>query len=540
MRAWVIGAIAVLATAVVVGAAFGAWRGGSYLYQRFHGSEPLPPVAYQLPLPPPPARLPWVEKSGVDAYGYPRKQVSTPGFLVLLYHKRYAELTSYIEELQQEFERDPFTEYWVTDAIGAFDMPDPALGPLLDEWLQQSPRSFAPYAARGAYRSALGWHARGTELAKDTSRAQFAAFDRYLKESRDDLEKAIEIEPQALAPHLKLLSDGKHHHLAHREFERAVAKFPRSFRLLYAYMGTLEPKWGGSYAKLDAFARATAARARENPKFAILHGVIHALRCEDRLIAKDYLGALAAANDAVAAGEQGTYLAARGRAKMYLQDYEGSLADLDHSLDLRPDDARVLLNRALVLGKLTRWREAGESYIQALRADPTGGLEKREHYAEVLEFAGHQELRAGRPQQALRNYENALLLDRSRAEAKRFRDQILRVGDPNANEPEVTAALERARKEDSFEAYRALDDVLAKRGRFSEILAYWTEFIGRHPNEGRAYVERGGTLTHIQKFGDAIKDAQHGCDLGVQVGCQYATQFRDVERRYQASQQKAR
>lgn len=105
-------------------------------------------------------------------------------------------------------------------------------------------------------------------------------------------------------------------------------------------------------------------------------------------------------------------------------------------------------------------------------------------------------------------------------------------GDPSANETEVTAAVDRALREDSFDAYLALDNVLAPRGRFGEVIAHWDRYLASHPDDGRAYMERGGAYTHLKRPVEAERDADSACKLGFARGCEFRGQMRTIEKRW--------
>lgn len=54
----------------------------------------------------------------------------------------------------------------------------------------------------------------------------------------------------------------------------------------------------------------------------------------------------------------------------------------------------------------------------------------------------------------------------------------------------------------------------------------WTAYLARHPNEGRAYLERGGANFHLGKRAEARADAAKACELGVSEGCEREKQIR--------------
>ncbi len=71
-----------------------------------------------------------------------------------------------------------------------------------------------------------------------------------------------------------------------------------------------------------------------------------------------------------------------------------------------------------------------------------------------------------------------------------------------------------------FDAYLHIDAILAKQSRFDEIANYWTKYLSKVSNNGRAYMERGGAYLHAGKRDLAMSDAKKACDLGEKYGCQ--------------------
>ena len=79
---------------------------------------------------------------------------------------------------------------------------------------------------------------------------------------------------------------------------------------------------------------------------------------------------------------------------------------------------------------------------------------------------------------------------------------------------------------DDFQAHRRLDHALASERRFDEVVTMWDGYLWLHPEDGRAYLERGGARYHLGQKDLAAVDAQRACDLGIAEGCQRAAQVR--------------
>jgi tetratricopeptide (TPR) repeat protein len=543
MRGWVAGTFlgsAICVTAAVLGVgvyqrgAIVAWAApklGKVMELRFRPPAPL--AVHKLPPLPAPTALPFVGPEGSDADGYPRKTPSILGLRALLVERRFDDLTRYVAALEHEAELDIKKEYWALDSTRGFMVADPSLEPLLDEWVTHDKGSFAPYAARGIYRAEVGWYERGDAYSSKTSPAQFAALAHQLALAREDLTRALALRPRALSPRLALITASKSDSEVRNEFARAVADFPESFLVRYYAMLGLTPRWGGSYAELERMALDAAKQASKNSRMLTLGGFADYARAEDLSTAKDYAGAVTALDRAVTHGELWLYLDERGDAKNRLLDYAGAALDLRRARGLRPEQAKVERDLAFATHHLKSYEEAGEAYLYAVRLDPTRFADTHT-YAAALEFAGRAHWSAGEPREALRDFDDALLLEPKYADVRRWRAEIYSHGDPDANPAELAAAVARAEADDTFEAYLAVDNALSRRGRFAEIIRHWSAHLDRHPADGRGFVERGGALTHVGRFDEALHDVDRACELGVERGCALVARLPELRKSYQA------
>ena len=78
-----------------------------------------------------------------------------------------------------------------------------------------------------------------------------------------------------------------------------------------------------------------------------------------------------------------------------------------------------------------------------------------------------------------------------------------------------------------FESYLILDSILARKGKFNDIINYWSKLIELEPKNARAYLERGGAYYHKGDLRAALIDAKKSCELGNNEGCK---RFKQMER----------
>lgn len=98
---------------------------------------------------------------------------------------------------------------------------------------------------------------------------------------------------------------------------------------------------------------------------------------------------------------------------------------------------------------------------------------------------------------------------------------------PQAGGDRVRALRARiAAAPDDIALRRELDGVLLELRRYDEVIATWDEYLARNPQDGRGYLERGGTHTYRRDGPAALKDLDRACSLGEQLGCEQAAKLR--------------
>ncbi len=54
---------------------------------------------------------------------------------------------------------------------------------------------------------------------------------------------------------------------------------------------------------------------------------------------------------------------------------------------------------------------------------------------------------------------------------------------------------------------------------------YWDSYLELKPDNGKAYLERGGAYLHAGKRELALEDARKACKLGVKKGCEVVGRY---------------
>ncbi|AKV03764.1 GTP cyclohydrolase III (methanopterin) [Labilithrix luteola] len=481
------------------------------------------------PAPSAPTTLPLVQIEGTNAWGYPKSYVDKAGFRSLLLHSKFDELDRYFAELQDAFEADPTKEYWPVDASESFASTEAKLRPLFDAWADHSPSSFAPYLARASHYLGVGYEIRGSKYVKDTPPAALEGMRVMFARAQPDIEKALAQRPRLVAAYRQRirmdLAIGKD---TRPTIEAALRVCPSCFQVRVSHMVALEPKWGGSWVAMQRFARSTA-RGQKTP-LDLLEGYVDVSRADEAL-ASDVDASVRFAEKALARGEHWEFLTARARARRARKEYALAEADLVRADELRPMNAGVLRQRAQVRADLNAWEAAGHDVATLLSFAPEEAASEKvaTRVVEGLVYAGWQAHLQGRQADAVRLYDLAAKLDPSNIEVRRRRPWV--IAGPDAGKAPATddelATLEAAARAapDDFDAQRAFDYALARRGQYARVIPVWDAYLARHPDDTRAYVERAGAQRHLGDLTRAFADVNRACELGSPEGCKYAKQL---------------
>jgi len=469
-----------------------------------------------------PSGLPLVGREGTASDGAEAQYVDRAALRSLLWHGELATLSRDIETLQARFEEDPTRESWAIDASSAFESAEPQLAGSLDAWVKATPDSFAPYLARASYRSAVAFARRGGKYANETPDEDPAAMKSGLADALRDVEHARALRPKLVAAmrvqlNLLLLSGGRD---LTKVIDDAVSICPSCLQVRLAYLNALRPRWGGSYALIDAFAE-RSADARW-PRLSALAGYSDYDRASLRRKEHKEDEALALVNKALGHGEAALFLLERARIQIARKAPDVARADLDRALAITPTfgDARFL--RAWLSSSRREWEAAGLDLLEGLRVDPTDspGRETFDPVVAGLLYDGWERFKAGKREDALRIYDLAANLAPTSSEVQSRRPWVI-VGHEGATADEAIASAEVALKAHpgDFRATQELDYDLSRKGAFDRILPLWDAYLATHPDDGPAHMERAGTLHNLHRDADAHAVATKACELGVSEGC---------------------
>lgn len=462
--------------------------------------------------------LPILGPDGVDADGYTTSYVDQRALRSLLSSGKYFELAGYFEKFQGVFEGDAKHEYWPIDAAETFAVPDERLEPALDAWIAEMPDHFAPYLARGAYFQARGFALRGTKSAKDTPSENMALMIEAFSRASTDLATARNFRPKLFAAmryeiRVAAALGPEDRRIGVRS--DALDDCPDCFQIRATWIMNATPRWAGDYALMTNFAK-TSIAASKNPRMRFLAGYVDNDEADLANIARQPERALPFVQKACALGDNPDFLLTRAHTYVALQKFDLARVDLDRALAIRPNFRSARFLRADVLLRISWWEAAGQDLLTGLQIEPTNTNGKLilEPIVQGLVYQSSRDDKAGRTADAVRVIDLAAELAPGDPKVQQMRAWLLAKSGPSTKPGEKPSV-----DFDDVESVRRADYALAKQGRYEEVVALWDRYLGRHPNEGRAYLERGGAYHHLRNLGQAQADAKRACELGVNEGC---------------------
>ncbi len=152
---------------------------------------------------------------------------------------------------------------------------------LFADWASAAPDSHLRNSAEANAWWALAWKARGSGSASEVTPEGWKLFRSRLERSVRILDKASpESKDSPLWYHVALAvagSLGEPPAVLDRIFDEGAGKFAYYFPLYHTRLNYLQPKWGGDYAQVDAFIRASVMRTQARwgtSIYAMLYGSI--------------------------------------------------------------------------------------------------------------------------------------------------------------------------------------------------------------------------------------------------------------------------
>lgn len=438
-------------------------------------------------------------------------------------NRQFETLNSIYEKYQQDFENNFNNEYKLRDAFLVFDTTVPFYEELFASWIEHSADHYVPYLARAHYYYAKGWESRGYRWAKDTTEEQFRMMRLNFQNAVDDIRTAFAIRQNLLTAYIILIgiSNATGDDAAQENrLQAAMELFPRSFLIRSQYINAIKPRWGGSYEEMENFAKAAETYANDNPHLPFLYGYIYCDQARVLSSEKRFHEAAALYSKAIAFGDCWYFYKERASVyHFYLQEPDKALADIEHSIFLRPTMDESYQLRSKIHFQKEDFISALDDLKTALILNPASSetLRWRKLAGRNLLNKGHKVFQEDL-NQAIEQYKLSLMFNSQDPEAYYWRGVAYsRLSRLDLALADLEKAIEL--NPHHFDSYLALDYTLFQKHELDRIIEYWNRFIELEPDHPRAYLERSGTYYHKKDFVNSLRDLKKSCDLGNKEAC---------------------
>jgi Zn-dependent protease with chaperone function len=346
-----------------------------------------------------------------------------PKIIGMLEHREYDELDRVLSAYQAAFESDASTSLQLEAAFAAFEKMPIKLAPNLDEWIALNGSSYSAAVARGKYRLERGLDARGTGWASQTSEAALSEMREHFGAARIDLERSVTLTEKPYLSHRYLLTIARYmspSNDALSQYQQAIRWAPQSIETRLAYMKTLEPRWKGSYAAMEAYLADSRAELTDPQDVRRLAAQIPKNHGDDAWNAKNYTRALEYYNEAVELDANPDDLCDRALALSELKRYDEAIEDAARSFEMSGPEHRCMRTLVKYAAQATDANRTIELMGIVIDSDPT------EH--DALVQRGFRHAKAGRQDLAFDDYLRAAKLGNPWAEYEVGRMYLVGIG----------------------------------------------------------------------------------------------------------------
>jgi len=441
----------------------------------------------------------------------------------LLEMQEFNALNEALYEFQKLFEENPLNEYKIYDAYRVFEILDLYFAELIGRWKEQTPDAYQPYLAAGVCYYALGWKERGTKYIADTTEEQIEGLRKYLSEAEKNVNVCMKMNPNLLPAHDLLISIYNSHgpdRIEKELIQTALERFPQSYLIRNTACWALEPRWGGSYEQMEEIAKSAVPHYNSNPRLTALYGKIYLYQGDYMSRLKNFEEAIELFNRAIEFGDDWNFYYRRARTYHFtFKKYDRALDDINKSIAIRPTRSKNYIMRSKIYLAMENYDESLSDLAIGNQLTP-----ESDRVEDWAQRASNELLRKGHLifktdlSAAIDFYNLSLQFYQSNDEVYYWRGVALhRLQNKEDAMLDFTQCIEINPRH--FESYRMIDYLLAEKGQWDMIIAYWTVFLEHEPDEARAYLERAGAHKRKGDREAAIADLMSSCDLGLEEAC---------------------
>jgi tetratricopeptide (TPR) repeat protein len=196
--------------------------------------------------------------------------------LRLLMSDQYEALDRYFTDLQRQYAEGVISDETLRDQFRAFYPTDHALAAHYDSWVQHFPGSYVAHLARAIYYKKVGQESRGENYISETTEAQLGGMNEAFAKALKDLHACVDLDPKPTLAYGHALDISAYTGAGdERELQDLAAQVDADNIIVrIKYMIALEPRWGGSVEKMQAFLQETRRTHLPASKLRVLEAII--------------------------------------------------------------------------------------------------------------------------------------------------------------------------------------------------------------------------------------------------------------------------
>lgn len=198
----------------------------------------------------------------------------------LLTSDQYETLDRHFGDLQRQYVNGVISDEMLRDQFRAFYPIEQALAAHYDGWVKQFPHSYVAHLARAIYYKKIGQESRGENYISQTTEAQFVGMKDAFAKALKDLHACVDLDLKPTLAYGHALDISSYTGAGdERELQDLAAEVdPGNVIVRIKYMTSLEPRWGGSAEKMDAFLEESRRSNLPAHKLRLLEAILY----EDR------------------------------------------------------------------------------------------------------------------------------------------------------------------------------------------------------------------------------------------------------------------
>ena len=446
--------------------------------------------------------------------------------------ERFGTLSAMMDKYVSAMEEDPLDEFRLNSFLGIFREANPDAERLLLKWEKTFPYNYQPYLVLAEYYFAKGWESRGNRYVADTTDEQFQGMYNYFQKAEDNIAKALKIKPKLMPAYRMLISmyDAYKPEMEENQvIQTALEKFPHSFLVWSSCIKAKEPRWGGSYAQMQALAKEAEQYSTVNPNLIKLYGFIYIDQSRYLEEEKRYPEAVELLNEALQFGDRPDIHYRIADIYYYnLKNYPRALEECDKAIQLvSGGGAGYYLLRSKIYYDSGNYQQALKDWETATRTAPFFDDAKK-----WAKWAGRDLMLKGHKKYKDRHVRAAVSLFNL---SLKFNDQDFETyywrGKSSFDKGDAASALkdfERALALNPrhFYSVAMIDYIANSEQQFDYSIGYWDRFLKLEPTHAKAYLNRARAYYYKRDLSNCQKDLAQACSLGNREACSRANNVR--------------